>query len=119
MTSVPSGWTIPSSANATYSSNGMQFRGSGWADAYLEVLLTKPYSVEFDLMAWRTIHHIYTIFGIVQKQQDSFRWEKVIHKHILMSIHQPLILIIILSHKEVMLKSKSTKQMPNYILMMS
>ena len=52
MTSVPSGWTIPSSANATYSSNGMQFRGSGWADAYLEVLLTKPYSVEFDLMAW-------------------------------------------------------------------
>lgn len=46
-------WTIPSSANATYSSNGMQFGGSGWADAYLEVPLTKPYSIEFDLTQWR------------------------------------------------------------------
>ncbi|MEE1227201.1 MAG: Ig-like domain-containing protein [Bacteroidales bacterium] len=53
MTSADSShWTIPSNANASYSSNGMQFSGSGWSDAYLEVPLTKPYSVEFDLTQW-------------------------------------------------------------------
>ena len=52
MTSAPSGWTIPTNANATYSSNGMKLQGSAWTDCYLEVPLTKPYSVEFDLTQW-------------------------------------------------------------------
>lgn len=42
-------WTIPSSAGASYSSNGMKLQGSSWSDCYLEIPLSKPYSVEFDL----------------------------------------------------------------------
>ena len=45
-------WTIPSSANASYSSSGMKLQGSAWTDCYLEIPLTKPYSVEFDLTQW-------------------------------------------------------------------
>lgn len=45
-------WTIPSNANASYNSNGMKLSGSGWADSYLEIPLTKPYSVEFDITEW-------------------------------------------------------------------
>ena len=45
-------WTIPASANASYSSNGMKLQGSSWSDCYLEIPLTKPYSVEFDLTQW-------------------------------------------------------------------
>ena len=43
-------WTIPSNANATYSSNGMKLQGSSWADCYLEVPITKPCSIEYDMM---------------------------------------------------------------------
>lgn len=53
MTSADSShWTIPSSANASYSSDGMKLQGSSWTDCYLEIPLTKPYSVEFDLTQW-------------------------------------------------------------------
>lgn len=53
MTSADSShWTIPANANASYSSNGMKFSGASFCDAYLEVPLTKPYSVEFDLTEW-------------------------------------------------------------------
>lgn len=50
LTSTPNGWTIPSSANVTYSSDGMKLQGSSWTDCYLEIPLTKPYTVEFDLI---------------------------------------------------------------------
>lgn len=50
LTSASGKWTIPSSANATYSNNGMRIAGSSWSDCYFEEVLTKPYSVEFDLI---------------------------------------------------------------------
>jgi len=72
-------WTIPANANASYSSNGMKFSGNGWSDAYLNVPLTKPYSIEFDLTEWssgssspgclhylwdstKTTRHLYTMY---------------------------------------------------------
>ena len=42
-------WTIPSSANATYSSDGMHIQGSAWSDCYLEIPLDKPMSIMFDI----------------------------------------------------------------------
>lgn len=42
-------WTIPASANATYSSNGMRIAGSSWTDCYLEIPISKPVSVEYDV----------------------------------------------------------------------
>ena len=42
-------WTIPASANATYSSDGMKIQGSSWSDCYLEIALDKPMSIMFDV----------------------------------------------------------------------
>ena len=53
MTSAdPTHWTIPSSLNVSYSSNGMKFQPNSFVDSYLEIPLTKPYSVEFDLIQY-------------------------------------------------------------------
>lgn len=50
MTSADSShWTIPSSANATYDSNGMRIAGRSWSDCYLEIPISKPVSVEYDV----------------------------------------------------------------------
>lgn len=43
-------WTIPSSANAIFSPNGMKFQPTSSTDCYLEVPLSKPYSIELDLI---------------------------------------------------------------------
>lgn len=49
MTSANNHWTIPSNATATYSSQGMKIQANSWADLFLEVPITKPASIEYDM----------------------------------------------------------------------
>lgn len=49
MTSSDGHWTIPSSAGVSYSSDGMKLQGSSFTDCYLEVPITVPSVIEFDL----------------------------------------------------------------------
>ena len=49
LTSSDGHWTIPSSANASYSSNGMKLQGSSWSDCFLNIEITKPSSIEYDI----------------------------------------------------------------------
>lgn len=102
-------WTIPSNANASYSSNGMKFQGSGWTDAYLNVPLTKPYSIEFDLTEWsnsptylhyiwdstkttRHLHMMYmspkTVFDVYPNQDNAWNGSIAQGSHIKIEINE-------------------------------
>ena len=50
MTSSDNHWTIPSSAGVSYSSDVMKLQGSSFTDCYLEVPITVPSTIEFDLI---------------------------------------------------------------------
>ena len=55
-------WTIPSGANVSFNSNGMVLgASSSWKDIYLDVPITKPSEIEYEVVSWTgsNTYHLY------------------------------------------------------------
>ena len=55
-------WTIPSGANVTFGSTGMVLgSSSSWKDIYLEIPISKPCEIEYDVVSWTgtSSYHLY------------------------------------------------------------
>ena len=61
LTSNKGHWTIPSGANVSFSNTGMYCGEGSWNDIYLEIPITKPCEITYDIVDWTgsNSYHLY------------------------------------------------------------